>query len=125
MYDSYDALTSCDAAQESNEVHGSKGEANFVWRCRSCNRTHTANVTAPPTAYKATSPPKRQNIVMLDCRGLDLLEFKADGNWSAKGAETTTQFTDVDLTPGEWYDYDEKAGEEVSIKEIKWEVKRA
>lgn len=36
-----------------------------------------------------------------------------------------TKFTGIDLTEGEWYDYDEKAGEEVSIKEIKWELKRA
>jgi hypothetical protein len=29
------------------------------------------------------------------------------------------------LTDGEWFDYDEKAGEEVSIKELTWEIKRA
>jgi hypothetical protein len=29
------------------------------------------------------------------------------------------------LTDGEWFDYDEKAGEEVSIKELAWEIKRA
>lgn len=106
-------------------MHGSKADANFVWRCRGCNRSHTANVTAAPSSYNACSPPKRQNIIVLDCRGLDLIDFKADGNWSAKGAESGTSFTDIDLTPGEWFDYDEKAGEEVSIKEISWEVRRA
>jgi hypothetical protein len=29
------------------------------------------------------------------------------------------------LGEGEWYDYDEKVGEEVSITNIKWEVRRA
>ena len=29
-------LTRAENSQESNEVSGSKGEANFVWRCKSC-----------------------------------------------------------------------------------------
>lgn len=47
------------------------------------------------------------------------------GDWEAKGAESPTQFKEIDLSDGEWYDYDEKAGEEVSIKEISWDVGRA
>lgn len=46
------------------------------------------------------------------------------GEWQVKGAESGTAFTEVDLSDGEWYDYDDKAGEEVSIKEIKWSVGR-
>ncbi|EQL27698.1 small nuclear ribonucleoprotein F, partial [Blastomyces dermatitidis ATCC 26199] len=34
------------------------------------------------------------------------------GEWEAKGAESSTAFSSVDLSDGEWYDYDEKAGEE-------------
>jgi hypothetical protein len=34
-------------------------------------------------------------------------------------------FSNVDLSEGEWYDYDEKAGAEVSVKEVSFEVKRA
>lgn len=39
--------------------------------------------------------------------------------------ETTTTFPSIDLSEGEWYDYDEKAGEEVSIRDVTWEIKRA
>jgi hypothetical protein len=39
--------------------------------------------------------------------------------------DSGTKFTGIDLTDGEWYDYDEKAGEEVSIKDISWEIRRA
>lgn len=87
--------------------------------------------------------PKIQNIILIDCRGLEFVEFKADvgllpilryrvfetdiyqGDWVANGAESTTKFTGIDLSEGDWYDYDEKASEEVSIKEMKWEIKRA
>lgn len=46
------------------------------------------------------------------------------GEWEATGPESNSKFTGIDLTE-DWYDYDEKAGEEVSIKDIKWEIKRA
>lgn len=63
------------------------------------------------------------------------MEFKADGDWEAEGYQnatedneggpTGTKFEAVDLTEGEWYDYDEKASDEVSIQNIKWEIRRA
>lgn len=43
----------------------------------------------------------------------------------AKGLESGTKFEGVDLQEGEWFDYDEKVGEEVSIKDLKWEIRRA
>ena len=47
------------------------------------------------------------------------------GEWEATGVESNSKFTGIDLTEGEWFDYDEKAGDEVSIKDIKWAIKRA
>lgn len=43
----------------------------------------------------------------------------------AKGLESGTKFEGVDLQEGEWFDYDEKVGEEVSIKDLKWQIRRA
>lgn len=47
------------------------------------------------------------------------------GSWLAEGVDSNTKFADIDLTEGEWFDYDEKANDEVSIKELKWEINRA
>lgn len=47
------------------------------------------------------------------------------GEWEAKGVESGTLFTGIDLSEGEWFDYDEKAGDEVSIKDISWAIRRA
>lgn len=46
------------------------------------------------------------------------------GEWIAKGLESGTKFEGVDLQEGEWFDYDEKVGEEVSVKDLKWEIRR-
>ncbi|KAF4549143.1 Hypothetical protein D9617_23g005580 [Elsinoe fawcettii] len=110
---------------EKNELSGSRGEANFVWRCKNCKREHSANITDAPKAYEAQSPAKAVNIIAFDCRGLEFVEYKADGDWLAQGAESGTKFEGIDLSEGDWFDYDEKAGEEVSIKDLKWEIRRA
>ena len=47
------------------------------------------------------------------------------GEWLAEGTESGTKFTGIELTDGEWYDYDEKAGEEVSVQNLAWEIRRA
>ena len=82
------------------------------------------------------------NVIAMDCRGLEFVEFKADvssfktynpcaathcvqGEWKVVGTETGTKFSGIDLTEGEWFDYDEKAGEEVRITNIRWEIRRA
>jgi hypothetical protein len=47
------------------------------------------------------------------------------GEWKATGIESSSKFTAIDLTEGDWYDYDEKTSEEVSIKDVKFEIRRA
>ena len=47
------------------------------------------------------------------------------GNWQAKGTQSGTIFSGIDLSEGEWFDYDEKVSEEVSIRDIRWEIRRA
>lgn len=54
-----------------------------------------------------------------------LYSLYCQGEWLADGVDSGTKFTGIELTDGEWFDYDEKAGEEVSIKEIKWEIRRS
>ena len=83
-------------------------------------------------------------MIVIDCRGLEFIEFKPEvrylslshtatengtencqGEFKAVGAETGTKFSGIDLSEGEWYEYDEKASEEVSITNVKWEIRRA
>lgn len=41
-------------------------------------RESTATIKAAPAAYVYTSPPKGQNVIEFDCRGLEFVDFKAD-----------------------------------------------
>jgi len=41
-------------------------------------REHSANILEAPKTYAQQSPPKPQNIITMDCRGLEFVEFKPD-----------------------------------------------
>ncbi|RYP44093.1 hypothetical protein DL768_009417 [Monosporascus sp. mg162] len=111
--------------QETNELSGSRGEANFVWKCKNCKRESSASIKAAPKPYERTEPPKGQTIIEFDCRGLEFTNFSPEGEWLADGIDSATKFQGIDcLQEGEWFDYDEKTSEEVSIKDLKWEIKQ-
>jgi len=108
-------------------MSGSRGEANFVWKCKNCKRESSATIKTAPAPYQAAEEgeqPKRQKLIEFDCRGLEFTEFIPKGDWLANGISSNTSFSGIDLTD-DWFDYDEKAGEEVSIKDVKWEINRA
>jgi hypothetical protein len=85
----------------------------------------SAVIKTAPKPYETAEVPKPKKILEFECRGCEFVEFKPEGNWEAKGTDSNSPFKEIDLTEGEWFDYDEKAGEEVSIKDLKWEIKRA
>lgn len=41
-------------------------------------RQHSANVLEAPKSYPQQEPAKAQNILTMDCRGLEFVDFKAD-----------------------------------------------
>lgn len=77
-----------------NDMSGSRGEANFVWKCKNCKvsiitidqrphpniiqREHSANIKEAPKPYEQGEPPKAQKIIEFDCRGLEFVEFKPE-----------------------------------------------
>ena len=111
---------------EKHELEGSRGEANFTNKCDFCSETSNCSISIPKKyeSYKIEQNNKRVAILEIDARGLELVEFIPEGLFSCKGAETSTVFEEVDLSEGEWYDYDERAGEEVSITEISWDISK-
>ncbi|KAM3536230.1 hypothetical protein MY4038_000388 [Beauveria bassiana] len=102
----------------------------FKVQCTSCREIHnnyvgvnrfresTATVKAAAIPYKQHEPAKAQKLIEFDCRGLEFTEFKAEGEWLADGIDSGSKFSGIELIDGEWYDYDEKAGEEMAAAEI-------
>ncbi|ODV82361.1 DUF866-domain-containing protein [Suhomyces tanzawaensis NRRL Y-17324] len=108
---------------ESHEQAGSKGEASFVFRCKECKREHSANILK--TNQSLSEDSKSAALLEIDARGIDFVEFIPDGRFEAVGPESGTKFEEIDLEENEWYDFDEKAGEEVSITDVEWTISRS
>ncbi|CCJ31061.1 unnamed protein product [Pneumocystis jirovecii] len=110
---------------ETVEIPHSRGKASFVWKCRYCQRENSANIEGEMSEYMFEMSPSISHIISFECRGCEFIEFYPDGEWSCKGFESGTPFHEINLNEGEWYDYDEKSQTEVSITNIKWEIRRA
>ncbi|KAK3821616.1 MAG: DUF866-domain-containing protein, partial [Benniella sp.] len=104
-------------AIETKSLSTGRGEANLVMKCKGCKNEGSASFQSKPVAYVPESS-KYSTIVKFDCRGLELVGFEAREGWKAKGDESGTVFEDIDLTEGEWVDYDAKSGLPVSISNI-------
>ncbi|KAA8915241.1 hypothetical protein TRICI_002598 [Trichomonascus ciferrii] len=109
---------------EQHSIQGSRGEANFVFRCKNCKRESSASLQTSKKRYMLEDSGKDVTMLTIDPRGIDFVEFIPVGLFSCKGAESNTPFNEVELEDGEWYDYDEKSGDEVSITDIKWSIKK-
>ncbi|KAI8969062.1 hypothetical protein BDF20DRAFT_827477, partial [Mycotypha africana] len=111
--------------KDTYEMNSSRGSANLVMRCKFCKRDMTASFepSFKIKKYDAENSGKFQQIAQFDCRGMELVDFQPKEPWSAKGLETNSVFEDIDLTEGEWADYDEKAGEPVAINNIEVEFR--
>lgn len=108
-------LTLCD----SQPLKGGRGHASMVLKCKLCGRENSIDIlkdTIKP--YTADDSNKFKTVVAFDCRGVEPVDFSPRVGFVAEGEETGTPFNEVELTTGEWCDYDEKKGESVGVYEI-------
>ncbi|KAI1319005.1 hypothetical protein EDD11_005203 [Mortierella claussenii] len=100
------------------EMGSGRGEANLVMKCKFCKCESSADFASKPVAYEIENNEKYATIITIECRGLELVGFEPRSGWKAKGAESGTVFEDIDLTDGDWAEYDEKSELPVGISGI-------
>ncbi|OBA20570.1 hypothetical protein METBIDRAFT_43948 [Metschnikowia bicuspidata var. bicuspidata NRRL YB-4993] len=109
---------------EQHDISGSKGEASFVFRCKSCRNEHSAQISRTVESLSPENAGKWVNLLEIDARGADFIDFIPEGRWVCEALNSTSIFDEVDLEDGEWYDYDDNKGQEVSVTDFKWEISR-
>lgn len=108
---------------ERHDIPGSRGEANFVFRCKACKKESNASITRTGKTYDLEDSETDVAVLEIEARGLEFVRFVPDGFFRARGAESGTPFDEIELNDGEFYDYDDNAGNEVSVTEVRWELK--
>ncbi|MBW0500799.1 hypothetical protein O181_040514 [Austropuccinia psidii MF-1] len=112
-------------------ISGSRGNANFVWKCQFCKREASVSFTDvqlkafPSYTESHSSQNKFSELCTIDCRGCEFIEFDPRGQWTCQGLDSQTEFKEIEFEDGEWHDYDEKAGLPVSITNIETKIDRA
>lgn len=106
---------------EQHDMSGSRGVASFVYKCRMCLSEHAASIAKTNNVITPEENGKWVELLTIDSRGIEFMEFLPQGRFKCRGE---VAFDDVDLEENEWYDYDDEAGNEVSITDVEWDIGR-
>ena len=116
---------------ETCEVPGSKGVANFVMKWAKDSK-HVAwmNVecggNCKGVIREGITEGDRGEFVPLvgfECRGLEPVDWHPEDGFVVTASGSNAVWEDVDLSEREWYEYDEKSGESVSVTGLEWEFR--
>ncbi|CAI2381229.1 unnamed protein product [Moneuplotes crassus] len=103
---------------EEIEMEGSRGSANYIAKCKSCERKGSISfIKTAPYLMKDNEEP--QMIAEFECRGWELAEFCPKGGYICQSTESETVFDDVDLQEGDWAEYDDEGDVPVGIYDFK------
>mmetsp|Transcript_21630 Transcript_21630/g.55494 ORF Transcript_21630/g.55494 Transcript_21630/m.55494 type:complete len:162 (+) Transcript_21630:182-667(+) len=114
---------------ESHEIPGSKGDANFLMKWARDDRKHATinieHVKKYTRAYAEADSGSFVPIIGFDCRGAEPVDWTPQGGFRIESTGGAV-FDNVDLKEKEWCDYDEKAELSVGVYELEWkfEVKK-
>lgn len=98
---------------------------HFVSKCKLCSRENSMTIIEDSIKpFTTDDQGKYKIVVVLDCRGLEPSDFSAREGWIAKAIDNGSEFTNVDLSEGEWAEYCDKINQPVGIYEIDHKFER-
>lgn len=106
-------------------------------RCKNCKKESRIALkfdNSVSRSYPLDKSGFKLLMLKIDTRGLDILAFIPDGKFKCVSGSLDeddgsvkvgpTVFDPVDLEENEWYDYDDNAGNEVSITNAEWVLEK-
>ncbi|XP_010526157.1 PREDICTED: UPF0587 protein C1orf123 homolog [Tarenaya hassleriana] len=111
----------CVTLGETVPVPGSRGTCHLVQKCKFCERE--GNVTMVPSkgrplTQEDTEAGKYAPVMAFDFRGYEPEDFVFGDGWKAESLEGT-KFEGIDLSSGEFAEYDEKGECPVMISNLR------
>ncbi|XP_062022221.1 uncharacterized protein LOC133738659 [Rosa rugosa] len=87
-----------------------KGTTNLIQKCKFCGREGTVTMMpgrGRPLTEELSEAGKFAPLMVFECRGYEPVDYVFGGGWKVQSLAGTT-FDDVDLSEGEFAEYDEK-----------------
>ena len=109
---------------EKKEIQGSRGLASYIAKCKNCDRTGNIDYIEGSVSKYEDQNSQFATIATFECRGMEPVEFFPGQEFSALSAVSETVFGTqgnkdaIDLSDGDWAEYDEEAEESVGIYEF-------
>lgn len=111
----------CAVLNETVPIPKSRGTTNLVQKCKFCGRE--GNITmiqgkGSPLSAEASEAGKFSPLMVFDCRGYEPVEYAFGAGWKVVSSAGTT-YDNVDLSSGEFMEYDEKGECPVMISNLR------
>ncbi|KAG0499889.1 hypothetical protein HPP92_004143 [Vanilla planifolia] len=97
------------------------GTAHLVQKCKLCGRDGNIQMIAGqgrPLTLEQSQKEEYSNLMVFDSRGFELTGFSFADAWKAESLTGTTY--DIDLSTGEFADYDEKGEYPVGVSNVRY-----
>ncbi|KAK3925803.1 UPF0587 protein GA18326 [Frankliniella fusca] len=106
---------------ETVSLKSGRGNCNFALKCKFCGKENQMDILEKShKKYVKEKEGSFQTIAEFDCRGLEPVSFSPREGWIVEASESGQKFEDVDLSDGEWIEYDEKLKESVRVFELEF-----
>jgi len=103
-------------------IPGSRGEANYIYRCKLCKSVNTLNIVKDSRQpYLSEHVPKMMPIVTFEVRGLLVVDFAFGEGWKVASSESSHVFEEASLDD-DFCDYDENANCPVGVTELQFSI---
>ncbi|XP_068648738.1 uncharacterized protein [Aristolochia californica] len=113
----------CISLSDTVPLPNGRGTANLVRKCKFCGREGTL-LMIPGKGRPLTDTLSDQGqfapLMLFECRGLEPIDYFFGDGWKVESVHETT-FTDIDLSPGDYVEYDEKGQCPVGISNLRSE----
>ncbi|KAL6533982.1 hypothetical protein OROHE_013815 [Orobanche hederae] len=98
-----------------------KSQIHLAQKCKFCSRDGTVTMFpghGRPLTLAESENRKYAPLMLFDCRGYEPVDFVFGSGWKAVSNEGT-KFDDIDLSEGEYSEYDEKGECPVAISNLR------
>ncbi|KAL8063238.1 hypothetical protein ABFS82_01G015800 [Erythranthe guttata] len=98
-----------------------KSDTHLAQKCKFCSREGNVSMIAGrghPLTQEHAETGEFAPLMMFDCRGYEPVDFAFGSGWKVKSIEGTA-FNDIDLSVGEFAEYDEKGECPVMISNLR------
>lgn len=110
----------CVTMSESVPLSSGRATANLVQKCKLCGREGSIQMIpgqGQPLTLEQSQAEKFSGLMVFDCRGFEPVGFSFGDGWKAESTSGTV--FDVDLSGGEFAEYDEKGECPVGVSNLR------